>query len=160
VGEQQSLFVFACFFAKINVLCLGIAKMVLKKPTCAGDCNDFVCFGVALTCEANKLIAICDSRSAPLSRRKKCVGKKKQKIFLGLVFESARSRDVKLYLPFVFVKTLCLLSTDVDGRITYNGLQLQEVGDFGALNCLPELNLIRSTKILLTTEPPISCRCC
>ena len=41
-----------------------------------------------------------------------------------------------------------------------NGLQLQEVGDFEAQNCLPPLNLIRSTKLHLTTEPPISCRCC
>src|SRR5690554_285829 len=44
--------------------------------------------------------------------------------------------------------------------VATNGLQLQEVGDFGALNCLPPLNLIRSTKLHLTTEPPISCRCC
>jgi len=37
------------------------------------------------------------------------------------------------------------------GRIAYNGLQLQEVGDFEAQNCLPALNLIRSTKLHLTT---------
>ena len=42
----------------------------------------------------------------------------------------------------------------------YDVLQLQEVGDFGDENCLPPLNLIRSTKLHLTTEPPISCRCC
>ena len=41
-----------------------------------------------------------------------------------------------------------------------NVLQLQEVGDFGDENCLPAPNLIRSTKLHLTTEPPISCRCC
>ena len=35
-------------------------------------------------------------------------------------------------------------------------LRLQEVGDFGAQNCLPALNLIRSTNVHLTTEPPIS----
>ena len=29
--------------------------------------------------------------------------------------------------------------------MTANGLQLQEVGDFGEQNCLPPLNLIRST---------------
>ena len=34
-------------------------------------------------------------------------------------------------------------------------LQLQEVGDFEAQNCLPPQNLIRSTKLHLTTEPPI-----
>jgi len=39
----------------------------------------------------------------------------------------------------------------------YNGLQLQEVGDFEALNFLPPQNLIRSTKLHLTTEPPIFC---
>jgi len=44
--------------------------------------------------------------------------------------------------------------------MTHNVLQLQEVGDFEALNCLPPQNLIRSTKLHLNTEPPISCRCC
>jgi hypothetical protein len=42
-------------------------------------------------------------------------------------------------------------------NMTHNVLQLQEVGDFGDENCLPPLNLIRSTKLHLTTEPPISC---
>ena len=45
-------------------------------------------------------------------------------------------------------------------KLTCNVLQLQEVGDFEAQNCLPPLNLIRSTKLHLTTEPPIFCRCC
>jgi hypothetical protein len=45
-------------------------------------------------------------------------------------------------------------------KMSHNGLQLQEVGDFGDENCLPPLNLIRSTKLHLTTELPISCRCC
>ena len=44
--------------------------------------------------------------------------------------------------------------------LSANVLQLQEVGDFEAQNCLPPQNLIRSTKLHLTTEPPISCRCC
>ena len=44
--------------------------------------------------------------------------------------------------------------------VVANVLQLQEVGDFEAQNCLPPPNLIRSTKLHLTTEPPISCRCC
>ena len=34
----------------------------------------------------------------------------------------------------------------------HNVLQLQEVGDFGDENCLPPLNLIRSTKLHLTTD--------
>lgn len=45
-------------------------------------------------------------------------------------------------------------------RLVGNVLQLQEVGDFEALNCLPALHLIRSTELHLTTEPPISYRCC
>jgi hypothetical protein len=45
-------------------------------------------------------------------------------------------------------------------KIGYNVLQLQEVGDYEALNCLPTQNLIRSTKLHLATESPISCRCC
>jgi hypothetical protein len=38
-------------------------------------------------------------------------------------------------------------------RMTPNVLQLQEVGDFGDENCLPPLDLIRSTKLHLSTEP-------
>jgi len=45
-------------------------------------------------------------------------------------------------------------------KLAANVLQLQEVGDFEALNCLPPLNLIRSTKLDLTNAPPISCSCC
>lgn len=44
--------------------------------------------------------------------------------------------------------------------LTANVLQLQEVGDFEAQNCLPALNLLRRIKLYLSTEPPISCRCC
>ena len=35
---------------------------------------------------------------------------------------------------------------------THNGLALGEEADFEALNCLPALNLIRSTKLHLSTE--------
>ena len=54
-----------------------------------------------------------------------------------------------LMFKFWSVGRLC------NGRPTigYNVLQLQEVGDFEAQNCLPALNLIRSTKLHLTTEP-------
>jgi hypothetical protein len=45
-------------------------------------------------------------------------------------------------------------------RFAANGLQIGEEADFEALNCLPSLNLIRSTKLDLTTEPPILGRCC
>jgi hypothetical protein len=37
--------------------------------------------------------------------------------------------------------------------LTGNVLQLQEVGDFEAQNCLPALNLIRFKKLHLSTEP-------
>jgi len=37
--------------------------------------------------------------------------------------------------------------------LAYNVLALGEEADFEAQNCLPELDLIRSTKLHLTTEP-------
>jgi hypothetical protein len=37
--------------------------------------------------------------------------------------------------------------------LAYNDLALGEEADFEALNCLPALNLIRSTKLHLSTEP-------
>jgi hypothetical protein len=37
--------------------------------------------------------------------------------------------------------------------MAHNGLALGEEADFEALNCLPALNLIRSTKLHLSTEP-------
>ena len=37
--------------------------------------------------------------------------------------------------------------------MTANGLALGEEADFEALNCLPALNLIRSAKLHLSTEP-------
>jgi len=41
-----------------------------------------------------------------------------------------------------------------------NGFGLCVRAGFGDENCLPPLNLIRSTELHLTTEPLISCRCC
>ena len=38
-------------------------------------------------------------------------------------------------------------------KISHNGLALGEEADFEALNCLPAQNLIRSTKLHLSTEP-------
>jgi len=38
-------------------------------------------------------------------------------------------------------------------HITANGLALGEEADFEAQNCLPALNLIRSKKLHLSTEP-------
>jgi hypothetical protein len=37
--------------------------------------------------------------------------------------------------------------------LPHNVLALGEEADFEALNCLPVLNLIRSTKLHLSTEP-------
>jgi len=39
------------------------------------------------------------------------------------------------------------------GKIAPNVLALGEEADFEALNCLPALNLIGSTKLHLSTEP-------
>jgi len=44
--------------------------------------------------------------------------------------------------------------------MTANGLQLPEGGDFEALHCQPSRNFDRSTKLGLTTEPPLLGRCC
>lgn len=41
-----------------------------------------------------------------------------------------------------------------------NALAIGAVADFKALNCLPAMNLILSTNLHLTTETPITCRCC
>jgi hypothetical protein len=42
----------------------------------------------------------------------------------------------------------------------YNVLRLPEGGEFGTLNCQQAMNLNRSTKPQLTTEPPLLGRCC
>ena len=67
---------------------------------------------------------------------------------------------ISSYLNFRVGKYTIFLFSTVGRNIAANGLRLQEVGDFEALNCLPAFNLLRSTKLHLTTEPPISCRCC
>jgi len=41
-----------------------------------------------------------------------------------------------------------------------NVLQLPEGGGFEALHCQPSTNFDRSTKLDLTTEPPLLGRCC
>jgi hypothetical protein len=48
----------------------------------------------------------------------------------------------------------------VEDIIAYNVLQLPEGGDFKALHCQPSTNFDRSTKLDLTTEPPLLGRCC
>jgi hypothetical protein len=44
--------------------------------------------------------------------------------------------------------------------ITHNGLRLPEGGDLEALHCQPSTNFDRSTKLDLTTEPPLLGSCC
>ena len=44
--------------------------------------------------------------------------------------------------------------------LAHNGLQLPEGGDFGVLHCEPITNIVRITNLDLTTEPPLSGRCC
>jgi len=65
-------------------------------------------------------------------------------------------RSVGILVVFLSV----YVSTVGRPTLACNVPQLQEVGDLEALNCLPPQNLTRSTKLQLTTEPPISCRCC
>jgi hypothetical protein len=45
-------------------------------------------------------------------------------------------------------------------KITPNVFQISEGKDFGTLNCQHTMNLNRSTKPDLTTEPPLLGRCC
>jgi hypothetical protein len=64
-------------------------------------------------------------------------------------------------LACVLGKTKCAIcAAGCLFALSDKGLQLPEVGDFGDENCLPPLNLIPSTKLDLTTEPPILGRCC
>jgi len=43
-------------------------------------------------------------------------------------------------------------------KLALNGLQLAEGGDFDALYCQPSRNFDRSTKLDLTSEPPLAGR--
>jgi len=45
------------------------------------------------------------------------------------------------------------VSLGVVSKMPHNGLALGEEADFEAQNCLPPQNLIRSTKLHLSTEP-------
>jgi hypothetical protein len=45
-------------------------------------------------------------------------------------------------------------------KITANVFQLPEGGDFEALHCQPSTNFDGSTKLDLTTEPPLLGSCC
>ena len=54
----------------------------------------------------------------------------------------------------------CLNFVYVSVTLATNVLQLPEGGDFEALHCQPSTNFDRSTKLDLTTEPPLLGRCC
>ena len=74
--------------------------------------------------------------------------------------EKKLSQVSKLLKLFSSLLKCAICAVGCRFTMRHNGLQLQEVGDFEALNCLQPQNLIRSTKLHLTTEPPIYCRCC
>jgi hypothetical protein len=59
-----------------------------------------------------------------------------------------------------FTKLNGFCCTDVALKLTPNVLQLPEGGDFEALHCQPSTNFDRSTKLDLTTSPPLLGRCC
>ncbi|WP_286432554.1 hypothetical protein, partial [Myroides odoratimimus] len=54
----------------------------------------------------------------------------------------------------------CLTVMLVSFTMPANGLQLPEGGDFEALHFHLSINFDRSTKLDLTTEPPLLGRCC
>jgi hypothetical protein len=66
------------------------------------------------------------------------------------------------YIVFLFLSFSSKLSIRFSVFFTLGGnvLQLQEVGDFEALHCQPSSNFDRSTKLDLTTEPPLLDKCC
>ena len=84
------------------------------------------------------------------------VGRKKQNKFPS----NLHCPVIKLNHFLFQIVTIVSVCSSVALTLVANGSQLQEVGDFGDENCLLPLNLIRSTKLHLTNEPPISCKCC
>src|SRR5690554_1020400 len=65
-------------------------------------------------------------------------------------------------LSCMYVSSICLFCHLERCPVTLatNVLQLPEGGDFEALHCQPSKNFDRSTKLDLTTEPPLLGRCC
>ena len=62
----------------------------------------------------------------------------------------------------IFISVICRFCLSVlrFATLTANGLQLPEGGDYEAIHCQPSTNFDRSTKLDLTTEPPLLGRCC
>jgi len=95
------------------------------------------------------------------------VGKGKLFWFFGVGFVCRQKPNVLdravgfLLVSFMQQKFLCH-SVVCFGLFTMNAndLQLPEGGDLEALHCQPSSNFDRSTKLDLTTEPPLLGRCC
>ena len=67
--------------------------------------------------------------------------------------------DIIEIVKAIFSVVNCL-HIGVGPKMPYNGLQLPEGGDFEAHHFQPSTNFDRSTKLDLTTEPPLLGRCC
>ena len=65
---------------------------------------------------------------------------------------------VKIFLTLFVLSVSCLVEWCY--MLTGNGFGLGEGGDFEALHCQPSRNFDRSTKLDLTTKPPLLGRCC
>lgn len=119
-----------CVGAKANVPLCGGKK--LNKKMCGGEKKKY-----------RRVGKVCRLSSCPFVIWSVCLCLSVKMVYASLV------------CPSVTVRVARSVFT-----LAANGWQLQEVGDFEAQNCLPALNLIRSTKFQITTEPPIYCRCC
>jgi hypothetical protein len=74
------------------------------------------------------------------------------------------------FCPIVFDLSIRIFSISLNrysmsfflffSTLTHNVLQLPEGGDLEALHCQTSSNFDRSTKLDLTTEPPLLGRCC
>jgi hypothetical protein len=116
--------------------CEGSA-CVSGKTKCAkcaaGKFNFFVRWGVLIfswvgLCVANLVYGLCRN-TAKLSA------------------EFGRPKSlVKMSKVDCFVVSFMIVVSSF--RLAYNGLQLQEVGDFGDENCLPAINLIRTQSFI------------
>jgi hypothetical protein len=114
-GEQQSVFIFAFVLAKINVLCFGIAKMLLKKAMWEGDCSVFVCFGCRVACGANKMAEMCDRFISVASTERGEESKNLKNCLLRSNVEKLSTQMLPLVLPLYLCPSLW--------RITTNGWQ-------------------------------------
>src|SRR5690606_1366441 len=66
----------------------------------------------------------------------------------------------QLLISYSAIRLFLSIVVSSSFNIVANGLQLPEGGDFEALHCQPSTNFDRSTKLELTTVPPLLGRCC